>query len=147
MSLCFLLFLSQRCSALLFFSLCLFSVPSQPPQNVRAISVTSDEAAITWAEPPRMTLHGVLKGYRVVFWAVFPDGGNVDYSKVQCLCFTGGWGGGRHCPPHIQREQVLNSSVHLFAFQNGARCKTSPPPKSRWPSKVWRSSPTTASRF
>ncbi|KAF3847712.1 hypothetical protein F7725_020740 [Dissostichus mawsoni] len=49
-------------------------VPSQPPQNVRAISVTSDEAVITWAEPPRMTLHGVLKGYRVVFWAVFPDG-------------------------------------------------------------------------
>ncbi|KAG7266867.1 hypothetical protein CRUP_026074, partial [Coryphaenoides rupestris] len=50
-------------------------VPSQPPQNVRAISVTSDEAVITWSEPPRMTLHGVLKGYRVVFWAVFPDGG------------------------------------------------------------------------
>uniref|UniRef100_A0A671W796 DS cell adhesion molecule like 1 n=1 Tax=Sparus aurata TaxID=8175 RepID=A0A671W796_SPAAU len=49
-------------------------VPSQPPQNVRAISVTSDEAVITWAEPPRLTLHGVLKGYRVVFWAVFPDG-------------------------------------------------------------------------
>lgn len=58
-------------------------MPSQPPQNVRAISVTSDEAAITWAEPPRMTLHGVLKGYRVVFWAVFPDGGNVGISKVK----------------------------------------------------------------
>lgn len=42
---------------------------------MRAISVTSDEAVITWAEPPRLTLHGVLKGYRVVFWAVFPDGG------------------------------------------------------------------------
>lgn len=53
----------------------MFLVPSQPPQNVRAISVTSDEAVITWAEPPRLTLHGVLKGYRVVFWAVFPDGG------------------------------------------------------------------------
>ncbi|KAL2095597.1 hypothetical protein ACEWY4_007745 [Coilia grayii] len=37
-------------------------VPSQPPQNVRAITVTSDEAVITWAEPPRMTLNGVLKG-------------------------------------------------------------------------------------
>ncbi|XP_070298120.1 cell adhesion molecule DSCAML1-like, partial [Salvelinus sp. IW2-2015] len=49
-------------------------VPSQPPQNVRAISVTSDEAVITWAEPPRLTLHGVLKGYRVVFWSLFPDG-------------------------------------------------------------------------
>ncbi|XP_053298089.1 LOW QUALITY PROTEIN: cell adhesion molecule DSCAML1-like [Pleuronectes platessa] len=50
-------------------------VPSEPPQNVRAISVTSDEAVITWAEPPRLTLHGVLKGYRVVFWSLFPDGG------------------------------------------------------------------------
>uniref|UniRef100_A0A7N8X9M7 Down syndrome cell adhesion molecule-like protein 1 homolog n=1 Tax=Mastacembelus armatus TaxID=205130 RepID=A0A7N8X9M7_9TELE len=49
-------------------------VPSEPPQNVRAISVTSDEAVITWAEPPRLTLHGVLKGYRVVFWSLFPDG-------------------------------------------------------------------------
>lgn len=60
----------------------LSSVPSQPPQNVRAISVTSDEAVITWAEPPRMTLHGVLKGYRVVFWAVFPDGGEFNVSVV-----------------------------------------------------------------
>lgn len=63
------------------FSFLLFLVPSQPPQNVRAISVTSDEAVITWAEPPRLTLHGVLKGYRVVFWAVFPDGGVFDLSS------------------------------------------------------------------
>ncbi|KAJ8403710.1 hypothetical protein AAFF_G00345780 [Aldrovandia affinis] len=49
-------------------------VPSQPPQNVRAITVTSDEAVITWSEPPRLTLNGVLKGYRVVFWSLFPDG-------------------------------------------------------------------------
>lgn len=66
------------CITTLFLSLSL--VPSQPPQNVRAISVTSDEAVITWAEPPRMTLHGILKGYRVVFWAVFPDGGDVNVS-------------------------------------------------------------------
>lgn len=51
------------------------AVPSQPPQNVRAITVTSDEAVITWSEPPRMTLNGVLKGYRVVFWSLYPDGG------------------------------------------------------------------------
>ncbi|CAF97469.1 unnamed protein product, partial [Tetraodon nigroviridis] len=60
-------------------------VPSQPPQNVRAVSVTSDEAAITWAEPPRMTLHGVLKGYRVVFWAVFPDG---EWGEMQNITTT-----------------------------------------------------------
>lgn len=53
----------------------LTAVPSEPPQNVRAISVTSDEAVITWSEPPRLTLHGVLKGYRVVFWSLFSNGG------------------------------------------------------------------------
>ncbi|XP_055726728.1 cell adhesion molecule DSCAML1-like isoform X1 [Salvelinus fontinalis] len=58
-------------------------VPSQPPQNVRAISVTSDEAVITWAEPPRLTLHGVLKGYRVVFWSLFPDGGGCCGGQAQ----------------------------------------------------------------
>ncbi|XP_070290619.1 cell adhesion molecule DSCAML1-like [Salvelinus sp. IW2-2015] len=58
-------------------------VPSQPPQNVRAISVTSDEAVITWAEPPRLTLHGVLKGYRVVFWSLFPDGGGCCEGQAQ----------------------------------------------------------------
>lgn len=58
-------------------------VPSEPPQNVRAISVTSDEAVITWAEPPRLTLHGVLKGYRVVFWSLFPDGGGCCGGQAQ----------------------------------------------------------------
>lgn len=61
---------------------------------MRAISVTSDEAVITWAEPPRLTLHGVLKGYRVVFWAVFPDGGVLSLScyiqvKSQSLNVSG----------------------------------------------------------
>lgn len=66
-------FLFLLCDRLSFsFSL---AVPSQPPQNVRAITVTSDEAVITWSEPPRMTLNGVLKGYRVVFWSLYPDGG------------------------------------------------------------------------
>ncbi|CAB1316313.1 unnamed protein product [Coregonus sp. 'balchen'] len=60
-------------------------VPSQPPQNVRAISVTSDEAVITWAEPPRLTLHGVLKGYRVVFWSLFPDG---EWGEMQNITTT-----------------------------------------------------------
>lgn len=68
---------SVQCNMLVSPSHSLSSVPSQPPQNVRAISVTSDEAVITWAEPPRLTLHGVLKGYRIVFWAVFPDGGEL----------------------------------------------------------------------
>lgn len=51
------------------------SVPSQPPENVRAISITSDVAVISWSEPPRSTLNGVLKGYRVIFWSLYMDGG------------------------------------------------------------------------
>lgn len=42
---------------------------------------------------------------------------------------------------------ILNISVWLsFVSQNGARCKTSQPSRSRWSSGAWRSSPTTASR-
>lgn len=52
-----------------------FPVPSQPPENVRAISITSDVAVISWSEPPRSTLNGVLKGYRVIFWSLYMDGG------------------------------------------------------------------------
>lgn len=56
-------------------SLSLPVVPSQPPENVRAISITSDVAVISWSEPPRSTLNGVLKGYRVIFWSLYMDGG------------------------------------------------------------------------
>lgn len=52
-----------------------FAVPSQPPENVRALSITSDVAVISWSEPPRSTLNGVLKGYRVIFWSLYVDGG------------------------------------------------------------------------
>lgn len=78
----------------------LFPVPSQPPQTVRAISVTSDEAVITWAEPPRLTLHGVLKGYRVVFWSLFPDGG-------------GCCGGPTY--PHARAQGHAQSNYHFYA--------------------------------
>lgn len=73
-SCCFLSFYVNIFFCLFFFFFAQ-TVPSQPPQNVRAITVTSDEAVITWSEPPRMTLNGVLKGYRVVFWSLYPDGG------------------------------------------------------------------------
>ncbi|NWI67554.1 DSCL1 protein, partial [Todus mexicanus] len=54
-------------------------VPSQPPENVRAISITSDVAVISWSEPPRSTLNGVLKGYRVIFWSLYMDGGESSW--------------------------------------------------------------------
>ena len=74
--------LSVSLSLSLFLSFCP-PVPSQPPQNVRAITVTSDEAVITWSEPPRMTLNGVLKGYRVVYWSLYPDGGGCCWGQAR----------------------------------------------------------------
>lgn len=53
------------------------SVPSQPPENVRALSITSDVVVISWSEPPRSTLNGVLKGYRIIFWSLYMDGGEL----------------------------------------------------------------------
>ncbi|KAK6469118.1 Down syndrome cell adhesion molecule-like protein 1 isoform X1 [Huso huso] len=58
-------------------------VPSQPPENVRVMSITSDVAVLSWSEPPRITLNGVLKGYRVIFWSLFPDGGGCCGAKEQ----------------------------------------------------------------
>nr|XP_019943654.1 PREDICTED: Down syndrome cell adhesion molecule-like protein 1 [Paralichthys olivaceus] len=82
-------------------------VPSQPPQNVRAISVTSDEAVITWAEPPRLTLHGVLKGYRIVFWAVFPDG---EWGEMQNITTT------REQVELRGLEKFTNYSIQVLAY-------------------------------
>uniref|UniRef100_A0A3Q2XLW9 DS cell adhesion molecule like 1 n=1 Tax=Hippocampus comes TaxID=109280 RepID=A0A3Q2XLW9_HIPCM len=81
-------------------------VPSQPPQNVRAISVTSDEAVISWAEPPRMTLHGVLKGYRVIFWAVFPDG----WGEMQNITTT------KEQVELRSLEKFTNYSIQVLAY-------------------------------
>ncbi|XP_061072325.1 cell adhesion molecule DSCAML1 [Conger conger] len=82
-------------------------VPSQPPQNVRAITVTSDEAVITWSEPPRMTLNGVLKGYRVVFWSLFPDG---EWGEMQNITTS------REQVDLKGLEKFTNYSVQVLAF-------------------------------
>uniref|UniRef100_A0A8C2ZAC1 DS cell adhesion molecule like 1 n=1 Tax=Cyclopterus lumpus TaxID=8103 RepID=A0A8C2ZAC1_CYCLU len=92
-------------------------VPSQPPQNIRAISVTSDEAVITWAEPPRMTLHGVLKGYRVVFWTVFPDG---EWGEMQNITTT------KEQVELRGLEKFTNYSIQILAYTqagDGVRSK------------------------
>ncbi|KAG7282683.1 hypothetical protein CRUP_017609 [Coryphaenoides rupestris] len=82
-------------------------VPSEPPQNVRAISVTSDEAVITWAEPPRVTLHGVLKGYRVVYWSLFPDG---EWGEMQNITTM------REQVEMHGLEKFTNYSVQVLAY-------------------------------
>ncbi|KAJ3589441.1 hypothetical protein NHX12_010286 [Muraenolepis orangiensis] len=82
-------------------------VPSEPPQTVRAISVTSDQAVITWAEPPRVTLHGVLKGYRVVYWSLFPDG---EWGEMQNMTTM------REQVDLHGLEKFTNYSVQVLAF-------------------------------
>lgn len=68
------------------------AVPSQPPENVRALSITSDVAVISWSEPPRSTLNGVLKGYRVIFWSLYMDGGESEGAPVGSRGERGGVG-------------------------------------------------------
>ncbi|XP_063060815.1 cell adhesion molecule DSCAML1 [Engraulis encrasicolus] len=82
-------------------------VPSQPPQNVRAITVTSDEAVITWAEPPRLTLNGVLKGYRVVYWSLYPDG---EWGEMQNITTT------REQVDLKGLEKFTNYSIQVLAY-------------------------------
>ena len=88
------------------------AVPSQPPENVRALSITSDVAVISWSEPPRSTLNGVLKGYRVIFWSLYVDGGesagNVIGSQGERCGVGAGAGphsvGAQHLPMGCQVE-------------------------------------------
>ncbi|XP_069752401.1 cell adhesion molecule DSCAML1-like [Narcine bancroftii] len=55
-------------------------VPSQPPDNMKAVSISSDAVTIIWSPPPRSTLNGVLKGFRVIYWSVHQDG---DWGEMQ----------------------------------------------------------------
>uniref|UniRef100_H2UKE4 DS cell adhesion molecule like 1 n=1 Tax=Takifugu rubripes TaxID=31033 RepID=H2UKE4_TAKRU len=84
-------------------------VPSEPPQNVRAISVTSDEAVITWSEPPRLTLHGVLKGYRVVDAYWFSLSGS-EWGEMQNITTT------REQVELRGLEKFTNYSVQVLAY-------------------------------
>ncbi|MEQ2203938.1 Down syndrome cell adhesion molecule-like protein 1, partial [Xenoophorus captivus] len=68
---------------------------------------TSDEAVITWSEPPRMTLHGVLKGYRVVFWSLFHDG---EWGEMQNITTT------REQVELRGLEKFTNYSVQVLAY-------------------------------
>lgn len=46
----------------------------------------------------------------------------------------------------VTAQSWVWTSLCPFVSQNGAKCKTSQPPRSRLNSEAWRSSPTTASR-
>ncbi|XP_058866163.1 cell adhesion molecule DSCAML1 isoform X1 [Acipenser ruthenus] len=95
-------------------------VPSQPPENVRVMSITSDVAVLSWSEPPRITLNGVLKGYRVIFWSLFPDGGGCCGTKEQVLIQK--WGEMQNITTTRERvelkglEKFTNYSVQVLAY-------------------------------
>uniref|UniRef100_A0A8D2JET2 Cell adhesion molecule DSCAML1 n=1 Tax=Varanus komodoensis TaxID=61221 RepID=A0A8D2JET2_VARKO len=82
-------------------------VPSQPPENVRALSITSDVAVISWLEPPRSTLNGVLKGYRVIFWSLYMDG---EWGEMQNITTT------RERAELRGMEKFTNYSVQVLAY-------------------------------
>ncbi|XP_029771561.1 Down syndrome cell adhesion molecule-like protein 1 [Suricata suricatta] len=82
-------------------------VPSQPPENVRALSITSDVAVISWSEPPRSTLNGVLKGYRVIFWSLYVDG---EWGEMQNVTTT------RERVELRGMEKFTNYSVQVLAY-------------------------------
>ncbi|XP_033027489.1 Down syndrome cell adhesion molecule-like protein 1 isoform X1 [Lacerta agilis] len=82
-------------------------VPSQPPENVRALSITSDVAVISWSEPPRSTLNGVLKGYRVIFWSLYMDG---EWGEMQNITTV------RERAELRGMEKFTNYSVQVLAY-------------------------------
>ncbi|XP_078538397.1 cell adhesion molecule DSCAML1 isoform X4 [Lissotriton helveticus] len=82
-------------------------VPSQPPENVRALSITSDVAVISWSEPPRSTLNGVLKGYRVIYWSLYSDG---EWGEMQNITTT------RERAEMRALEKFTNYSVQVLAY-------------------------------
>ncbi|KAK9394901.1 Down syndrome cell adhesion molecule-like 1 [Crotalus adamanteus] len=82
-------------------------VPSQPPENVRALSITSDVAVISWSEPPRSTLNGILKGYRVIFWSLYMDG---EWGEMQNVTTS------RERAELRGMEKFTNYSVQVLAY-------------------------------
>ena len=58
-----------NCCQLLFIS---FSspVPSQPPQDVRIMVLTSQSMRVTWSKPPSNAINGQLLGYKVYYFII-----------------------------------------------------------------------------
>lgn len=48
-------------------TLCFHTVPSLPPQNLRGNNISSTALRITWNPVPAGFVHGILRGYRVLY--------------------------------------------------------------------------------
>lgn len=66
-----------------FVMLCL--VPSQPPENVNAMAVTSQSILVLWNPPPSSDQNGVLIGYKILYRVVRDDEGRPTY-RVYTSC-------------------------------------------------------------
>jgi len=53
------------------------AVPSEPPENVNAMAVTSQSILVLWNPPPSSDQNGVLIGYKILYRVVRNDEGTV----------------------------------------------------------------------
>ncbi|KAK7466725.1 hypothetical protein BaRGS_00037167, partial [Batillaria attramentaria] len=57
-------------------------VPSQPPKNVQASTLSPRSIRVAWSPPPLYTLHGILQGYKVLYKPVRMDEDESDANFV-----------------------------------------------------------------
>jgi len=50
-------------------------VPSQCPEGIEAVALSSQSLMVTWSPPPLYTLHGILQGYKIIYKLVKDDEG------------------------------------------------------------------------
>lgn len=62
-----------------------FLVPSRPPENVVTTATTPETISLSWAPLPKEALNGMLLGYRVIYWANLPDGGESVLYKCKII--------------------------------------------------------------
>lgn len=42
-------------------------VPSAPPQQIACVALTAQNVQVSWQQPPRERLHGVVQGYKLLY--------------------------------------------------------------------------------
>uniref|UniRef100_A0A673GE37 Cell adhesion molecule DSCAM n=1 Tax=Sinocyclocheilus rhinocerous TaxID=307959 RepID=A0A673GE37_9TELE len=59
-------------------------VPSRPPENVVTTATTPETISLSWSALSKEALNGMLLGYRVIYWANLPDGGDNTLGHFLC---------------------------------------------------------------
>uniref|UniRef100_A0A672PG83 DS cell adhesion molecule n=1 Tax=Sinocyclocheilus grahami TaxID=75366 RepID=A0A672PG83_SINGR len=77
-------------------------VPSRPPENVVTTATTPETISLSWSALSKEALNGMLLGYRVIYWANLPDGGQAGtYMQNR---------------PLERLEKYTNYSIQVLAF-------------------------------